>query len=75
MRIFKSFKKVFSKPTKLYQRAVLGLGVMFATNQYLMATIDPMAGISSLESFAKKSYLSRCTYRWVHTLYEKHMGS
>nr|WRE10025.1 hypothetical protein KVC08_05015 [Helicobacter pylori] len=54
MRIFKSFKKVFSKPTKLYQRAVLGLGVMFATNQYLMAAIDPMAGISSLESFVKK---------------------
>ncbi|WRF12351.1 hypothetical protein KVC85_04730 [Helicobacter pylori] len=75
MRIFKSFKKVFRKPTKLYQRAVLGLGVMFATNQYLMATIDPMAGIRSLESFAKKSYPSRCTYRWVHTPYEKHMGS
>ncbi|GAA7742008.1 hypothetical protein HpCOL24_11470 [Helicobacter pylori] len=55
MRIFKSFKKVFSKPAKLYQRAVLGLGVMFATNQYLMAAIDPMAGISSLESFAKKA--------------------
>ncbi|WQX87840.1 hypothetical protein KVM38_04870 [Helicobacter pylori] len=55
MRIFKSFKKVFSKPTKLYQRAVLGLGVMFATNQYLMAAIDPMAGISSLESFVKKA--------------------
>ncbi len=73
MRIFKSFKKVFSKPTNLYQRAVLGLGVMFATNQYLMATSYGRYQLARI--ICKKSYLSRCTYRWVHTLYEKHMGS
>ncbi len=54
MRIFKSFKKVFSKPIKLYQKAMLSLGMVLATNQYLMAAIDPMEGISSLESFIKK---------------------
>ncbi len=55
MRIFKSFKKVFSKPIKLYQKAMLSLGMVLATNQSLMATIDPMEGISSLESFIKKA--------------------
>ncbi len=54
MQIFKSFKKVFSKPITLYQGAALSLGMVLATNQSLMAAIDPMEGISSLESFAKK---------------------
>ncbi len=58
MRIFKSFKKVFSKPIKLYQKAMLSLGMVLAANQSLMAAIDPMEGINSLESFAKKSYIS-----------------
>ncbi len=52
MRIFKSFKKVFSKPIKLYQKAMLSLGMVLATNQSLMAAIDPMEGINSLESKA-----------------------
>ncbi len=51
MQIFKSFKKVFSKPITLYQGAALSLGMVLATNQSLMAAIDPMEGISSLESF------------------------
>ncbi len=33
---------------------MLSLGMVLATNQYLMAAIDPMEGISSLESFIKK---------------------
>ncbi len=55
MRIFKSFKEVFSKPIKLYQGAVLSLGMVLAANQSLMAAIDPMEGINSLESFIKKA--------------------
>ncbi len=55
MRIFKSFKKVFSKPIKFYQRAVFSLGMVLAANQSLMAAIDPMEGINSLESFVKKA--------------------
>ncbi len=54
MRIFKSFKKVFSKPIKLYQKAMLSLGMVLTANQYLIAVIDPMEGISSVGSFFKK---------------------
>ncbi len=55
MRIFKSFKKVFSKPIKLYQKSMLSLGMVLAANQYLMAAIDPMEGINSVGSFFKKA--------------------
>ncbi|WQS00202.1 hypothetical protein KVE62_04610 [Helicobacter pylori] len=55
MRIFKSFKKVFSKPIKFYQKAMLSLGMVLAANQYLMAAIDPMEGINSVGSFFKKA--------------------
>ncbi|EMH44825.1 hypothetical protein HMPREF1430_00240 [Helicobacter pylori GAM96Ai] len=48
-------KKVFKKPSKLYQRIILGLSVAFATNSCLMAAVDPMTGITSIQSVAKKA--------------------
>ncbi len=43
-------KKVLKKPSELYQKVMLGFGVVFCSNSVLMATVDPMTGITSVQS-------------------------
>ncbi len=48
-------EKVLNKPKELYRKVMFGLGMIFCSNSVLMATVDPMTGITSIQSVIMKA--------------------